>query len=282
MPKSIRAQHRNTACTLAATLAFSLAAPHAYSQAAPGGGGNKTGSTSDPSIANSNAISTGQTQLSNATGSNGANVTQDSYKGSIVTGKNTGTVIDLTLDDAIARGLRQNLGPILQQSAVQSANGSRLEQLQALLPTITAGSSIEVEQVNLAAFGLKFPGVKPIIGPFQVVDFRAYLTQNVVNIAALQSYIAAKHNFAAAKLTAEDARDLVVLTVGNAYLLCIADPARIDRRPVRTEDFQGHARPGHRRPRRRHQSPPRRPPRPGRLPERAADPHLHHQPARQG
>ncbi len=56
-----------------------------------------------------------------------------------------------------------------------------------------------------------------------MVDFRAYLTQNLVNLPALENYIAAKHNFAAAKLTAEDARDLVVLTVGNAYLLCIAD-----------------------------------------------------------
>jgi hypothetical protein len=29
-------------------------------------------------------------------------------------------------------------------------------------------------------------------------------------------------------LSAEDARDLVVLTVGNAYLLCIADIARVE------------------------------------------------------
>ncbi len=82
--------------------------------------------------------------------------------------------------------------------------------------------------MNLAAFGLKFPGLNPIVGPFQVVDFRAYLTQNLVNVSALQNYIAAKHNFESAKLTAEDARDLVVLTVGNAYLLCIADAARIE------------------------------------------------------
>ena len=34
--------------------------------------------------------------------------------------------------------------------------------------------------------------------------------------------------FEGAKLTAEDARDMVVLTVGNAYLLCIADAARIE------------------------------------------------------
>ena len=47
---------------------------------------------------------------------------------------------------------------------------------------MTGDASIEVEQVNLAAFGLKFPGLNPIVGPFQVVDFRAYLTQNLVNV----------------------------------------------------------------------------------------------------
>ena len=56
------------------------------------------------------------------------------------------------------RGLRQNLGLILQTSAQKNANGQRLEQLQALLPTVTAQASIEVQQINLAAYGLKFPG----------------------------------------------------------------------------------------------------------------------------
>lgn len=189
---------------------------------------SSTSSSSDPSVQNSGAISAGLPELYNAGGSNGAAVTQDSFRGSMVSGKNTGMVLDLSLDEAIARGLRQNLGILLRGSATQSANGERLQQLQALLPTVTAGATITVEQVNLATFGLKFPGIKPIVGPFQVEDFRGYLTQNLVNLNALESYVAAKHNFAAAKLTAEDARDLVVLTVGNAYLLCIADQARID------------------------------------------------------
>jgi outer membrane protein TolC len=59
------------------------------------------------------------------------------------------------------------------------------------------------------------------------VDFRAYLNQSVLNLNALQTYVASRHNFSAQKLTAEDARDMVVLTVGNAYLLCVADAARI-------------------------------------------------------
>jgi outer membrane protein TolC len=166
-------------------------------------------------------------QLAAPGGQNPATPTQDSFRGSVVSGKATGAVLDLSLDDAIARGLRQNLGIILQTTSQQNAKGQQLEQLQALLPTVTADASIEVEQVNLAAFGLKFPGLNPIIGPFQVVDFRGYLTQSLINVPALENYIAAKHNFAATKLTAEDARDMVVLTVGNAYLLCIADASRI-------------------------------------------------------
>ncbi len=150
-----------------------------------------------------------------------------SFHGSLVSGKATPEVLPLTLDDAIQRGLKNNLGLILQTSSEKNANGERLQQLQRLLPTVTGAASIEVQQVNLAAYGIKFPGVSPIVGPFQVVDFRAYLTQNLLNLQALQSYIASKHNFESAKLTAQDARDLVVMTVGNAYLLCLADEARI-------------------------------------------------------
>ncbi|HZY71797.1 MAG TPA: TolC family protein [Edaphobacter sp.] len=183
--------------------------------------GPGTGPTSSP-------MATAQQQLYGASGTNGAEATSGSFQGSIVEGKSTGSAMDLSLDEAIQRGLRNNLGIILQSSAQKNAGGQRLEELQALLPTVTAAASVQVQQVNLAAFGLKFPGLNPIIGPFQVVDFRAYLTQNLVNVSALQNYIAAKHNFESAKLTAADARNLVVLTVGNAYLLCIADAARVE------------------------------------------------------
>ncbi len=226
MCKKSAAARLSLSLALAAASAFPLAAQNSGSSRQSSAGSSQSAGAS--SAGNASSVSTGQTVLFNATGTNGAAVTQDSFKGSLISGVNTGQVLDLTLDDSIARGLRQNLGIILQSSAAQNANGERLEQLQQLLPTVTGTASYTVEQVNLAAFGLKFPGINPIIGPFQVIDFRAYLTQNVLNIAALQNYIASKHNFAATKLTAEDARDMVVLTVGNAYLLCIADQARID------------------------------------------------------
>lgn len=203
-----------------------LGAAGAFAQT-PGatGSSNAPGPTTPAQV---RTMQGGLQQLSAPGGQNPAAPTDDSFQGSIVSGQATSGVMDLSLEDAIGRGLKQNLGLILQTTQQQNARGQVLEALQPLLPTVTGDASIEVEQVNLAAFGLKFPGLNPIIGPFQVVDFRAYLTQNLVNVPSLENYLAAKHNFQAAKLTAEDAREMVVLTVGNAYLLCIADAARID------------------------------------------------------
>src|SRR5271154_143646 len=219
--------HRGRTMLGAAGLCLFLAAGHVGVYAQTAGPTQQKQPSGTSTSYDSTPVADAQQQLYNASGQNGAQPTQDSFHGSIVTGKATGGVLDLPLDDAIQRGLRQNLGLILQSSSEKNANGQRLEELQALLPTVNATASLEVQQINLAAYGLKFPGFNPIIGPFQVVDFRAYLTQNLFNVSALENYIAAKHNFAAAKLSAEDARDMVVLTVGNAYLLCIADSARI-------------------------------------------------------
>ena len=155
-----------------------------------------------------------------------ANVPQ-SFQGSLVSGKATADVMPLSLDDAIQRGLRNNLGLLLQSANAKGQGGQRLVQLQELLPKVTGEASITVQQVDLAAYGLKFPGISPVVGPFQVIDFRAYLTQNLINVQSFENYVAARHNFESAKLTAQDARELVVLIVGNQYLICVADGARI-------------------------------------------------------
>jgi outer membrane protein TolC len=189
--------------------------------------GSTGGSSSGSGQLSVSTVNQAQQQLTNV-GQPGVQVTSDSYKGSIVSGTATAGVMDLSLDEAMQRGLRTNLGIILQSSSEKNASGQRLEQLQALLPTVTGTGSYTVEQLNLAAYGIKFPGVNPIVGPFQVEEFQASLSQSLFNLPALQSYLQAKHNFASAKYTAEDARDIVVLTVGNAYLLCVADAARVE------------------------------------------------------
>ncbi|HEX4308842.1 MAG TPA: TolC family protein [Acidobacteriaceae bacterium] len=150
------------------------------------------------------------------------------YQGSVSDGKLTPGVLSLTLDDAIQRGLRLNLGMILTTQNTQSARGARLEQLQQLLPTASGSIKEAVMETDLQAQGLRIPGFPTIIGPYGYTDIRGSLTWSLLNLSALQNYLAQRHNFKAATLSAQDARDLVVLTVGNSYLTVIADAALVE------------------------------------------------------
>jgi outer membrane protein TolC len=151
-----------------------------------------------------------------------------SFQGSVVSGEATGGVLDLSLDDAIQRGLKNNLGVILSGTETASARGARLSQLQNLLPEVDASGKEAVMQVDLPAEGLRFSGFPKVIGPFGYTDVRATLAWSLVDIASLRGYLAARHNFSASQLSADDARDMVVLTVGNAYLLVLADETQVE------------------------------------------------------
>ena len=153
--------------------------------------------------------------------------TAASFQGSVPTGEATAQPIELSLDDAIQRGLKTNLGIILSGTQTASARGARLSELQSLLPTVDFKVQEALTQVDLPAQGLRIPGFPKIIGPFGFTDLRASLNWSVVNLTSLHNYLASKHNFAAATLSAQDAQDLVVLTVGNAYLLVLADESEV-------------------------------------------------------
>jgi outer membrane protein TolC len=155
-------------------------------------------------------------------------INSTTYQGSETTEKPVNGVLPLSLDNAIARGLKHNLGLILTSQSVLSARGQQLEELQALLPTVDANIKESVQETDLQAGGLRIAGFPSIIGPYGFTDLRASLNWSLLDLSALQNYLASKHNFAGAKLSVDDARDLVVLTVGNAYLTCIADKSLID------------------------------------------------------
>jgi outer membrane protein TolC len=151
----------------------------------------------------------------------------DSYRGSVAGEPATPEVRQLSLDQAIQMGLRYNLGLVLSNESTRAAGGQRLQSLQALLPVVSAYAREAVQETNLQAEGLKIPGFPAVIGPYGYTDIRGTLQWSLVNVSSLQSYLAAKHNFAGSNLSVQDAKDMVVLTVGNAYMLCIADAARI-------------------------------------------------------
>ena len=156
---------------------------------------------------------------------------QSPYSGS-VPAKLVPGVLPISLQDAIDRGLKQNLGLLLSNEDVRSARGERWTQLSKLLPNLTTSSYVDVSQVNLSEFGFSFhiPGVNlpSVVGPFSYFDARGYLTQRLFDWKAVNDTRSAVQSVESAKHTYQDSRDLVVLAVGYTYLQGIADEARIE------------------------------------------------------
>ena len=151
---------------------------------------------------------------------------QDPFSGGVITEKTTDQVITLSLKDAINRGLKANLGALLTEQGITSARAQRWRSLQQMLPDITGRVGESVQEVNLAAMGLKFPGVPTIIGPFSNFDARAYLTASA-GLSQYQSIRAAVENLKAAQFSYQNALELVVFSVSNSYLQVLTSAANV-------------------------------------------------------
>ena len=123
------------------------------------------------------------------------------------------------------RGLQAPIWAYPERNPDGPARGERLSELQSLLPEVDASGKRPLPRsiCRPRACGCRFSQGHWAFG---YTDVRASLNWSLVDVASLHNYLAARHNFAAAQLSAEDARDLVVLTVGNAYLLVLADEAQ--------------------------------------------------------
>jgi outer membrane protein TolC len=169
----------------------------------------------------SESTSSGATRISLPPG-------QSPFGGSVAQGKATPEAIPLTFQDAIDLGLKNNLGVLLQSYNTISARGQKWKELSALLPNVNAGVSVNAVQDNLAARGLRFPGFPTVIGPYGFTDARVYLSQSILNLKALNRERGAVEDERAAQYSYKDARDLVVLATGNAYLQALAGAARVE------------------------------------------------------
>ena len=155
------------------------------------------------------------------------NRNQDPYAGSIPQGKATAETIDLTVDDAIDRGLKYNLGLYLTARATEQARAAHLRALSDLLPVVNGSYSEENQKINLKQFGFTFPGFPESVGPFGLADLRATGAWTVLDFHSINNIQAATQNVKAAKFSYRDARDTVVLAVGANYLLTIAQESRV-------------------------------------------------------
>ena len=167
---------------------------------------------------------------------------QSPFTGSEPEAKVTPEVIQLTFQEAIERGLRNNLGLLLSGDQTITARGERWKELSNLLPNLQAQLQENAQTESLAALGFKaslFPFPFPrVLGPFNYLDLRANLNQSIFNLKDIEQERAASERLKSAQYTYKDAREVVVLAIGNAYLQAIATTARIETSEAQVSNAQ--------------------------------------------
>ena len=157
-------------------LLFTLASADVYAQSTSGSDSTSTQAMqATPSTANaqsgsSTATSTPQntqppTQSATIDLQSAARSAADPYSGSIVEGHATDEVLQLSLDDAIARGIKTNYALTDVRAQERAAQAQTLEALDPLLPVIKAQGSTGVYQFNLATEGFT-PAFLPTLAGF--------------------------------------------------------------------------------------------------------------------
>jgi outer membrane protein TolC len=165
------------------------------------------------------------------------------FFGSVTLSPANDEIVKLSLDEAISRGLKNNLGLKEAESGERIYHGEKNEALQEFLPTITLTGDTGVYQHNLAAqgfgpgvigeFSKLFPGGKPPGGFSEITrdtltEGQFHLTQTLFSgpvIAGWKAAGAAERSAYFAKMTA---RGEVVQQVASAYLHAIAEASEVD------------------------------------------------------
>jgi outer membrane protein TolC len=165
---------------------------------------------------------------------------QNPVFGSVADAKPTPGVLRLTFSGAIERALRQNLAGLLSEYNTIEARGEKWQKLSDLLPNVNGDVQEAVQKTSLEALGLRsFPGVSGPLprttGRFSYFDVRASGTQRVFDWKAIQKYRSSAIGESVAQFNLKDARDLVVLATGNAYLQAIAGAARVETAQAQVE-----------------------------------------------
>ena len=161
--------------------------------------------------------------------SNYQTLSQNPYLGGVPAGGLITAPVELSLEDAVARALKQNLGRVLATDAITDARGARWQALSELLPNVVTDTGFGAHQVNVkAAFGLTIKGEPPIIGPFGYFDSRAYLTQSAFDWTSIERARSSRAQVTSAQFGSKDAREIVVLVIAANYLLAIAYQSEVE------------------------------------------------------
>lgn len=154
------------------------------------------------------------------------------YLGSVPGGQLVPGEIKLTLEDAVQRGLKFNLGMIESRQAGAGVKAERARAFAALLPQITARAQQSFQQISVAETGIKLPPQSPFrlpaaLGGFGYSESRVDLQFPIFDTTLRAQYEASKAAETAAALSTRDSRDVVVYAVGTAYFQVAASEARL-------------------------------------------------------
>jgi len=145
-----------------------------------------------------------------------------------------GGLLRLTIEDAIQRGLRYNLGAIYAHVQVESAQSSVIGMRSALLPSVTGGLSENVDKVDLAAEGFdasSLPAIgsyfPSVIGPFHFYSAEGQVSYSPFDMVAVRNLLSARQQRKSALLSERDAREQIVLAVAATYLQALVQQARV-------------------------------------------------------
>jgi outer membrane protein TolC len=171
------------------------------------------------------------------------NSAQNPYYGSVTVMSATSGILQLSLEDAVQRGLANNLALTQARIGQQQSHAERLQSFNNLLPTLAAQGSAAAHEFDLIQFGFTksvLPQFAALLPPgFNPADFNPIVKVNVAQAAAtysetfldlpaIERYRASKVDEHAAYFDTQSARGLVVLNVGNTYLQALADSAQVD------------------------------------------------------
>ena len=146
-------------------------------------------------------------------------------------------MLQLSLKQAVDLALAPdgNTRVKLAAEAIRQAEARSSEARAALLPDVEGAVSEQSQTRNLKAFGFSFPNVPILgisiptfVGPFDVFDARASVTQSVLDFSSIRGYQAAKVAVEAIKADNQGTRDQVTDQVARAYLTGLRAQATLE------------------------------------------------------
>ena len=171
-----------------------------------------------------------------AAGRQEAGVSGVRFAGDVMVEAATPGALPLSLDDAIARGLKQNLQVLLANQTERAVRGQISTVFYALVPNMRATGYTRAQEIDLAALGFKPsslaafglpPSAIHTIVKVDTTDAQLSADQVLFNLPDFYLYAAAKKAASVVAMNTLNTRGAVVLAAGTQYLAALADAAQI-------------------------------------------------------